>query len=133
MKLRVARHTDDLEKIKSFYIDILGFSLLGSFENHDNYDGIFIGKPDLDWHFEFTKSDEKPNHHFDEDDILVLYPEEINEYNLLINNLLNNNISIITSKNSYWNNPVPTTSGSGGKMFLDPDGFRIIISNLKAK
>lgn len=44
MKLRFARHTNDLDKIKSFYINVLGFQLLGEFTNHDNYDGIFIGK-----------------------------------------------------------------------------------------
>lgn len=125
MKLRVARHTDDLEKIKSFYIDILDFELLGSFENHNDYDGIFIGKPNLDWHFEFTKSNEIANHIFDEDDILVLYPETFSEYNILINKFLNDNISIIKSRNPYWD--------ENGKMFLDPDGYRIIISNLKAK
>ncbi len=125
MKLRVARHTDDLEKIKAFYIDILEFELLGSFENHDNYDGIFIGKSDLHWHFEFTKSNKKAKHIFDEDDILVLYPVSILEYNKLISNLLNNNISTINSKNPYWD--------VNGKMFLDPDGYRIVISNLKAQ
>jgi catechol 2,3-dioxygenase-like lactoylglutathione lyase family enzyme len=125
VKLRVARHTDDLEKIKAFYTDILEFEVLGSFENHDNYDGIFIGIPNLDWHFEFTKSNKKVNHFTDEDDILVLYPETVLNYNTLINNLITNNISIITSINPYWN--------KNGKMILDPDGFRIIISNLKAK
>jgi len=125
MNFRLARHTDDLEKIKSFYIDILGFSLLGSFENHATYDGIFIGKPNLDWHFEFTKSNEKANHHFDEDDLLALYPETVLEYDNLLNNLIENNISIITSKNPYWN--------ENGILFLDPDGFRIVISPLKIK
>ncbi|MNQ23286.1 hypothetical protein D3C85_364470 [compost metagenome] len=129
MKLRIARHTDDLEKIKSFYIAILGFELLGGFENHANYDGVFIGKPSLDWHFEFTKSNEKANHHFDEDDILVLYPETILEYNNLLNRIAAANVSIVLSKNPYWNTP----EVSGGKMFLDPDGFRIVISPLKAK
>ncbi|MFV5703389.1 VOC family protein [Flavobacterium sp. XS2P12] len=129
MNLRIARHTDDLEKIEDFYVNILGFKRLGGFQNHNNYDGIFIGKPKLDWHFEFTQSDAKADHTFDEDDILIFYPETILEYNNLINNILENSISIITSKNPYWNNP----EVSGGKMFLDPDGFRIIISDLKAK
>ncbi|CAM3620047.1 VOC family protein [Flavobacterium saliperosum] len=124
MKLRVARHTDDLEKIKTFYTDVLGFEILGSFENHDNYHGIFIGKPNLNWHFEFTKSDKKANHFSDEDDVLVLYPETISEYKKLINNTIKNNISSITSINPYWD--------TNGKMFCDPDGFRIIISDLKA-
>ena len=125
MKFRVARHTNDLEKVRSFYIKILGFELLGSFENHNDYDGIFIGKRDSDWHLEFTKSNEKTNSQFDEDDLLVLYPETILEYNKLINNLLDNNISTIHSKNPYWN--------ENGKMFLDPDNYRIVISHLKIK
>ncbi len=123
MVLRIARHTNNIDKIEDFYVTILGFERLGGFQNHNNYDGVFIGKPKLDWHFEFTKSSEKANHHFDEDDILVLYPETILEYNRLINNILENNISIITSKNPYWN--------ENGKMFLDPDGFRIIVSDIK--
>jgi catechol 2,3-dioxygenase-like lactoylglutathione lyase family enzyme len=125
MKLRIARHTNDLEKIKSFYIDILGLELMGTFENHDNYDGVFIGKPNLDWHLEFTKSNDLANHIFDEDDILVFYPETILEFKTLINNLLNNAFSTITSKNPYWN--------KNGKMFLDPDGYQIVLSDLKIK
>jgi catechol 2,3-dioxygenase-like lactoylglutathione lyase family enzyme len=125
MVLRVARHTNNLEKTEAFYVNILGFERLGGFQNHNNYDGVFIGKPDLDWHFEFTESNDKANHHFDEDDIVVLYPNTILEYNNLLDSISNNNISIITSKNPYWN--------QNGKMVLDPDGFRIVISPLKAK
>jgi catechol 2,3-dioxygenase-like lactoylglutathione lyase family enzyme len=125
MNLRIARHTNNLEKIKSFYIDVLGFSLLGGFENHNNYGGVFIGKPNLDWHFEFTASNDKANHYFDEDDILVLYPIKLKEHDTLIRDLLSNNISIITSKNPYWN--------ENGKMVLDPDGCRIVISPLRIK
>jgi catechol 2,3-dioxygenase-like lactoylglutathione lyase family enzyme len=125
MVLRVARHTNNLEKIEAFYVNILGFERLGGFQNHNNYDGVFIGKSDLDWHFEFTESNDKANHLFDEDDIIVLYPSTILEHNNLLNRVSNNNISIITSKNPYWN--------ENGKMFLDPDGYRIVISPLRAK
>jgi catechol 2,3-dioxygenase-like lactoylglutathione lyase family enzyme len=125
MVLRVARHTNNLEKIEAFYVNILGFERLGGFQNHNNYDGVFIGKSDLDWHFEFTESNDKANHHFDEDDIIVLYPNTILEYNNLLDSVSSNNISIITSKNPYWN--------ENGKMLLDPDGYRIVISPLRAK
>ncbi|WP_337965695.1 VOC family protein [uncultured Flavobacterium sp.] len=124
MFLRVARHTDDLERIVNFYVDILGFELLGDFQNHNNYDGIFVGKSGLDWHFEFTKSHEKANHTFDQDDVIVLYPKSIIDYDVLVSNLLHNNISIVTASNPFWN--------ENGKMFLDPDGYRIVISPLKA-
>lgn len=124
MFLRVARHTNDLERIENFYIDILGFERLGGFQNHNNYDGVFIGKSGLDWHFEFTQSDSKAKHTFDEEDVIVLYPKTISDYNELENKLVRNNISIITAINPFWN--------ENGKMFQDPDGYRIVISPLKA-
>jgi catechol 2,3-dioxygenase-like lactoylglutathione lyase family enzyme len=80
MKLRFARHTNDLDKIKSFYINVLGFQLLGKFTNHHNYDGIFIGIPNLDWHLEFTKSNEIVKFEFGDEDYLVLYPYNMIEY-----------------------------------------------------
>ncbi|WP_180904070.1 VOC family protein, partial [Flavobacterium chungangense] len=104
---------------------ILGFQKLGGFQKHNNYDGIFIGKPDLDWHFEFTQSQTKANHIFDEDDIIVLYPDTIAKYNSLLENLLKNNIQKITAMNPYWN--------ENGQMYLDPDGYRIVVSPLKAQ
>lgn len=125
MIFRVARHTDDLEKIKAFYVDILGLAFLGNFENHEGYDGIFIGNIDSDWHLEFTKSKEKAKHEFDDDDLLVFYPKTKSEYDILINRFVANEIPNIVAKNNYWNN--------NGKMYLDPDGFRIVISPLKIK
>ena len=125
MTFRFARHTNDLEKIKSFYIDILGFELLGKFENHNNYDGIFIGKENENWHLEFTKTDEVVLFNFNEDDILVFYAQDKIEYETIINKIQSKNIEFIEAKNPYWN--------ENGKMILDPDGYRIIISDLKTK
>lgn len=124
MFLRVARHTDNLEIIENFYVNILGFELLGDFQKHNNYDGIFIGKPGLDWHFEFTKSEVKAKHTFDKDDVMVLYPKSILDYDALVNKLIHHNIPIVTANNPFWN--------ENGKMFLDPDGYRIVLSPLKA-
>lgn len=36
MVLRVARHTNNLEKIEAFYVNVLGFERLGGFQNHNN-------------------------------------------------------------------------------------------------
>lgn len=125
MILRVARHTNNLKVIENFYVNILGFERLGNFQNHNNYNGVFIGKAELDWHFEFTQSLTKANHVFDEDDIIVFYPKTILEYDTLIKKVEENNISIIPAVNPYWN--------ENGKMFQDPDGYRILISPLKAQ
>lgn len=124
MFLRIARHTNNLEKIEDFYVNILGFERLSGFQNHNNYDGVFIGKTDLDWHFEFTQSETKTDHKFDEDDIIVLYPDTIRKYNMLLESLLENDIPRITAINPYWN--------ENGQMFQDPDGYRIVVSPLKA-
>ncbi len=124
MFLRVARHTNDLKRIEDFYVNVLGFEQLGDFQNHNNYNGIFIGKSGLDWHFEFTQSESEAKHIFDEDDVVVLYPKAISDYNNLLNKLEQFNISTITAANPFWN--------ENGKMIQDPDGYRIVISPLKA-
>jgi len=125
MTFRFARHTNDLEQIKSFYIAILGFELLGAFENHNGYDGVFIGKSNENWHLEFTKTKEVICFDFKEDDTLVFYPESKMEFDLLINKLQSHEIEFIKTKNPYWN--------ENGKMILDPDGYRILISDLKIR
>jgi catechol 2,3-dioxygenase-like lactoylglutathione lyase family enzyme len=127
MTFRFARHTNNLEQIKSFYIDVLGLELLGGFENHNGYNGAFIGKSNENWHLEFTQSESETKHTFDDDDILVFYPNTKLEFEVIKGNLNFHQVECIKSKNPYWNNP----EISGGIMFLDPDGFRIVISHLK--
>lgn len=125
MTFRFARHTNDLEQLKSFYASVLGLELLGGFENHNGYDGVFLGKPNENWHLEFTKSDEIVSFNFNEDDILVFYPNSKLEYEAIHEKLKHHSIKIIEAKNPYWNEQ--------GTMFLDPDGYRIVISHLKIK
>ncbi len=123
MTFRFARHTNDLEKLNSFYVEILGLEVLGGFKNHNNYDGIFIGKTNENWHLEFTKSDEIVHFNFGDEDVLVFYPNTRLEYESILDRINNSFIKSIEAKNPYWN--------ENGKMFLDPDGYRIIISDLK--
>ncbi|WP_282787509.1 VOC family protein [Flavobacterium croceum] len=123
MTLRFARHTNNLKQLQSFYIDILGLNLLGNFDNHEGYDGIFIGKPNENWHLEFTKSDEIVPFNFGEEDILVFYPNTKLEFDLIHDKILANKIEFIEAKNPYWN--------ENGKMILDPDGYRLIILDKK--
>ena len=124
MNFRIARHTNNLEKITAFYINILNLTVLGFFNNHNNYDGVFIGKENLDWHLEFTKSNHKAEHKFDDDDILVFYPTTLIAYNNIIENINANKIKVHTAKNPYWH--------KNGILIKDPDGYNIIISKLKA-
>lgn len=107
-----------------FYCGILGFKVLGNFTNHNGYDGVFIGQENQNWHLEFTVSQDKPKHSFDEDDALVLYPNTMDEYSGIVSRI-NRNCKTINPKNPYWQN--------NGIAFKDPDGFIVIISNQKLK
>ena len=123
MTFRIARHTNNLKSIIDFYTQVLGLTILGNFENHDNYDGVFLGENGLDWHLEFTTSTEKAQHKFDEDDLLVFYPNSQDEYDFIIQQIEQNNIPKIKTKNPYWN--------KNGVIIKDPDGYNVVISDLK--
>lgn len=123
MHFRYARHTDNLVKLTEFYTVILGFRVLGSFENHDDYDGVFLGKKGLAWHLEFTTSKDKAKHSFDPDDALVFYPETKIAYEAILAKLKEFRVQIIKAKNPFWN--------QYGIMFKDPDGFNIVLSDLR--
>ncbi|MEZ5058373.1 MAG: VOC family protein [Saprospiraceae bacterium] len=120
MRFRYARHTSSLQKIKSFYIDLLGFELLGSFENHEGYDGIFIGLKEQDWELEFTSSEENPNHQADDDDLLVFYLNDKEELALKKTLLASKGLKMIPSKNPYWK--------KNGFEIKDPDGFGLVFA-----
>jgi len=125
MNFRIARHTNKIKKITDFYINILNLEILGSFTNHDNYDGVFIGKGKLDWHLEFTTSDELAEHQFDDDDILVFYPTTRNLYDDIVENINTHKIKTYKAKNPFWN--------ENGILIRDPDGYNIIVSDMKVE
>jgi hypothetical protein len=120
MKFRVARHTHHLEPIIQFYTTVVGLEILGSFQNHEGYDGVFLGHPDENWHLEFTVSWQQPLHRPDEDDLLVFYPKGKAEFEAIHNRIQQMNIRLSTPQNPYWK--------KRGIMVLDPDGFGVIIA-----
>ena len=123
MKFRYARHTTNLASLKTFYVDLLGLEILGSFENHDNYDGLFIGENGADWHLEFTVSTDQPNHQPDEDDLLVFYFNSLEERTQKVKALEQAGIQSVKAINPYWN--------EYGMTYEDPDGFRVVLALLK--
>ncbi|TWF42766.1 putative glyoxalase superfamily protein PhnB [Chitinophaga polysaccharea] len=119
MRLRVARHTTDLNKMIAFYQDVLGFRQLGAFEDHSSYNGVFLGLPGENWHLEFTVSPEHPQHHPDEDDLLVLYPESKEVFTKMLTKARKAGAEEVKAKNPYWN--------KHGITIVDPDGFRVVL------
>jgi catechol 2,3-dioxygenase-like lactoylglutathione lyase family enzyme len=119
MKLRVARHTTNLDIITRFYTEMLGLNVLGNFMGHDGYDGVFLGLPGAGWHLEFTASTELPIHQPDEDDLLVFYPETIVIYQQITARFKQAGIVEVTARNPYWN--------INGITYADPDGYRLVV------
>jgi len=120
MKLRVARHTVDLQLIINFYHELLGLEVLGNFEDHNGYNGVFLGLKNAHWHLEFTTSTQAPQHKPDEDGLLVFYQYSAADYEALQQKFEAYNINKIAAKNPYWN--------TNGCTYLDPDGYSIVIA-----
>ena len=120
MQLRVARHTTNLAPLIEFYTQNLGLKILGSFEGHDGYDGVFLGLENMPWHLEFTTSALPPQHQPDEDDLLVFYASDKAAFEQLKANFERNGIAPIEPQNPYWKKQSLTYS--------DPDGYRLVIS-----
>lgn len=118
MKFRIARHTDNLKTISAFYSNLPEMEVLGSFEAHDGYDGIFIGKPEERWHLEFTQSNETVHHTPDEDNLLVFYYEDEIVHKQALT-YLDSVSKRIPAKNPYWN--------IHGATYKDPDGFGLVV------
>ncbi len=120
--LRVARATDDLERLLRFYRDGLGLELLCRFEDHDGFDGVMLGNPGAPYHFEFTthrghKAPRAPS----EDDLLVFYLPASDEWRAAVERMRNAGFAPVPSFNPYWDRQ--------GLTFEDPDGYRVVLQN----
>lgn len=120
MTLRYARHTTDLKKMEAFYTELVGLENLGGFENHDGYDGLFLGHKHASWHIEFTTSTEKPTSKFDDEDLLVFYVNSDIELQKIKNRIEQKQLQLELSKNPYWT--------KNAIMVSDPDGFKVAFS-----
>ena len=54
-QIRIARPTDKLNEVIDFYRQGLGLNIIGSFNDHEGYDGVMLGMPDASVHLEFTQ------------------------------------------------------------------------------
>lgn len=120
MKFRYARHTNDLNSITEFYTNVIGLEKMGSFENHSGYNGVFLGFPNMDWHLEFTVSNEKINHIPNDDDLLVFYLNSQEDINAIAENAKRLGAKRVMSKNPYWN--------KNAIELQDPDNYGVILT-----
>ncbi len=120
--VRIARPTDNILELIRFYGDGLGFEIIGSFEDHQGFDGIMLGHPGMSYHLEFThhrghqvgKAPTKEN-------LLVFYIPDEAEWHQAVNRMIQQGYQPVKSYNPYWD--------VRGKTFEDPDGYRVVLQS----
>jgi catechol 2,3-dioxygenase-like lactoylglutathione lyase family enzyme len=127
--LRVARPTNNIQSLLPFYRDGLGFSVLLTFGEHEGFDGVLLGHPDgsgsgVGYHLEFTKhvthdAGRAPT----EDNLLVFYLPDQKNYEEAVQRMRAAGFEPVPSFNPYW--------GRCGSTFEDPDGYRVVLANMK--
>lgn len=121
--LRVARPTDDLEAVVTFYRDGMGFEVLGSFEDHQGFDGVMLGHAGMGYHLELTherghKMGRAPN----PEHLLIFYLPDPEVWQSMVDHLKRQGHEPVASNNPYWDRR--------GKTFEDPDGYRVVIARM---
>lgn len=121
-QFRVARPTNQLQKVVEFYRDGVGLKVIGSFEGHSGYDGIMLGLPDASYHLEFTQHvDGSPCPAPTKDNLLVFYFPDKDARDTIVQRLNRMGYKEVAPENPYWKN--------NGVTLEDPDGWRIVLQN----
>jgi hypothetical protein len=104
------------------YCQGLGLRVLGSFEDHEGFDGVMLGGAGMSYHFEFTCCRSHPvapapTH----EDLIVFYLPDPIEWQGICESMLAAGFEQVASFNPYWDRQ--------GRTFEDPDGYRIVLQN----
>ena len=120
--LRIAHPVTNLTRARSMYAIGLGLQFLGSFEDHEGFDGVMLGREGLDYHFEFTHCRTHPvAPRPTAEDLAVFYFPNIAEWEAACANMLAAGFRQVESFNPYWD--------ARGQTFEDLDGYRIVLQN----
>jgi catechol 2,3-dioxygenase-like lactoylglutathione lyase family enzyme len=116
MQLRVARHTDDLERLAEFYRDRVGLPEIGRFAGHRGYDGVFLEFPGTGAHLELTTGGGHGATPPDPESLLVLYLDDEAAVAAVAARI---GAEPVTPANPYWQANATT--------FADPDGHQLVL------
>ena len=122
MDIRFARPTDRLDQVVAFYRDGLGLPVIGGFQDHTGYDGVFLDLPGTGAHLEFTThADGSPCPAPTLDNLLVLYLDDAAGPVEYAERLREFGAEPVEPENPYW-------LSAGALTFEDPDGWRVVIA-----
>lgn len=118
--LRVARPTDHLDEVVEFYRDGLGFEVLGSFEDHEGFDGVMLGRRGAPYHLEFTRHrGHEAGRAPTPDNLLVFYLPDAGAWRAAVARMRARGYEPVKSYNPYWD--------ARGVTFEDADGYRVVL------
>ena len=120
--MRVARPTDQLDRVVKMYREGLGFEELGSFRDHDGFDGVMLGHPEHGYHLEFTHehgaaASDPPS----PEQLVVFYLPDAGEWKTACLRIETAGFRTVLPHNPYWD--------ARGRTFEDPDGYRVVLQN----
>lgn len=118
--LRIARPVSDLRKSQTMYCRGLDLQVIGSFTDHDGFDGVMLGHEDAMYHLEFTHArghsvEPRPT----PEDLLVLYVPIESEWNSRCAAMVTAGFKRVRAFNPYWEQQ--------GATFEDHDGYRVVL------
>jgi len=120
--LRVARPTDHLEEVVRFYTKGVGLTVLGSFEDHEGFDGVMLGLAGAPYHLEFTR---KHGHAAGGaptgENLLVFYLPDKQAWQAAVDQMAAAGYQAVPAVNPYWDRD--------GRTYEDPDGYRVVLQN----
>lgn len=121
-QLRIARPVSDLARAVDMYCRGLDYIVLGSFEDHDGFDGVMIGIPGSGYHFELTRCRAHPVAPTPTaEDLAVFYVPDLAVWQAACARMLAAGFRAVVSFNPYWE--------VRGKTFEDFDGYRVVLQN----
>jgi GNAT superfamily N-acetyltransferase len=120
-QVRIARPTDQLDAVVSFYRDGLGLPELERFAGHARYRGVLLGLPATDHHLEFTQHDDgSPGAAPSRDNLLVLSFDDRAQVEQVLTRLASLGHLPVEAENPYW-------TENGAITIEDPDRWRVVL------
>ncbi|KAI8625707.1 prolyl endopeptidase [Xylariaceae sp. FL1651] len=128
--LRIARPTDSIPSLLPFYVDGLGFTVAGSFKDHDGFDGVFLtlstsASSSPVYHLEFTQyASHRVGRAPTQDHLLIFYVPDDLQYQSAVARMRGAGFEPVESFNPYWHRC--------GTTFEDPDGYRVVLAKMRS-
>lgn len=119
---RLARPVTDLPRTERMYCEGLGLLVLDRFEDHEGFDGVMLGHPGSQFHFEFTHCRSHPVAPAPTvEDLTVFYIPCAIEWKIACERMTLAGFAAVPSSNPFWE--------VQGRTFQDRDGYRTVLQN----